>query len=74
MSRNPFDHEDSSYFVLVNEEEQHSLWPTFAECPAGWQVVYGEAARSTCLEYVEQHWADSRPESLRGRPANDVEA
>jgi uncharacterized protein YbdZ (MbtH family) len=46
-------------------EEQHSLWPTFADVPAGWQVVFGEATRASCLEYVEQPWTDMRPKSLR---------
>ena len=34
MSINPFDDDDGSFFVLVNDEEQHSLWPTFADVPA----------------------------------------
>jgi glycopeptidolipid biosynthesis protein len=69
VSINPFDDEDASYFVLVNDEEQHSLWPVFAEVPAGWRVVFGEAARAECLAYVEQHWTDIRPKSLRDRLA-----
>jgi uncharacterized protein YbdZ (MbtH family) len=67
VTTNPFDDEDGSFFVLVNDEEQHSLWPVFAEVPAGWQVAYGEASRSACLEYIEQNWADIRPKSLRDR-------
>lgn len=35
MSNNPFDDEAGTFFVLVNDEEQHSLWPTFADVPAG---------------------------------------
>jgi uncharacterized protein YbdZ (MbtH family) len=65
----PFDDDDGSFFVLVNDEEQHSLWPTFADVPAGWRVVYGEADRAACLDYVEQNWADIRPKSLRERLA-----
>jgi len=68
MSTNPFDDENGSFYVLVNDEEQYSLWPTFADVPAGWRVVYGGdqgAARSACLDYVEQHWSDLRPKSLR---------
>jgi uncharacterized protein YbdZ (MbtH family) len=37
---------------LVNDEEQHSLSPTFANVPASWRVVYGEADRAACLEYI----------------------
>jgi RND superfamily putative drug exporter len=47
-----------------------SLWPSFADVPAGWQVVYGEATRAECLEYIEQNWTDIRPRSLRERLAN----
>ena len=65
MSTNPFDDEDGRFFVLVNDEEQHSLWPAFAEVPAGWRVVFGEESRAACVEYVEKNWTDMRPKSLR---------
>jgi uncharacterized protein YbdZ (MbtH family) len=69
VSINPFDDDNGSFFVLVNDEEQHSLWPTFADVPAGWRVVYGEADRAACLDYIEQNWTDIRPKSLRDRLA-----
>ena len=53
MTTNPFDDDKGSFFVLVNDEEQHSLWPTFADIPDGWRVVYGEADRAACLDYIE---------------------
>ncbi len=65
MSNNPFDDEHGEFFVVVNDEEQHSLWPTFAEVPAGWRTVFGAAGRAECLAYVEAHWTDLRPRSLR---------
>ncbi|OBH96575.1 MbtH family protein [Mycobacterium sp. E2733] len=65
MSINPFDDDNGTFFVLVNGEDQHSLWPSFADIPAGWRVVFGEASRAECLEYVEQHWTDIRPKSLQ---------
>ncbi|BAX93507.1 MbtH family protein [Mycobacterium shigaense] len=65
MSVNPFDDENGTFFVLVNDEEQHSLWPTFSDVPDGWRVVYGEAARAECLDFIEQNWPDIRPKSLR---------
>jgi uncharacterized protein YbdZ (MbtH family) len=74
MSINPFDDDNGSFYVLVNNEEQHSLWPTFAEVPAGWQVVYGSdggASRAACLDYVEEHWTDLRPKSLRDAMSSD---
>jgi uncharacterized protein YbdZ (MbtH family) len=51
--------------VLVNDEDQHSLWPTFADLPAGWHKVFGAAGRAECLAYVEENWTDMRPRSLR---------
>ncbi|ORB83497.1 MbtH family protein [Mycobacterium kansasii] len=65
MSTNPFDDETGTFVVLVNDEEQHSLWPSFAEIPAGWHKVYGEASRADCLQYVEENWNDIRPKTLR---------
>ena len=65
MSTNPFDDDSGRFLVLVNAEEQHSMWPAFAEVPAGWRVVFGEAGRRECLDYVEEHWTDLRPRSLR---------
>ena len=64
MSTNPFENNDHTYFVLVNEEGQHSLWPAFATIPDGWQAVFGEQSRQACLDYVEEHWVDMRPKSL----------
>lgn len=61
---NPFDDEDGRFFVLVNDENQHSLWPTFADIPSGWNKVFGEASRAECLDYVNEHWTDLRPQSL----------
>ncbi|WP_040792270.1 MbtH family protein [Nocardia paucivorans] len=71
MSTNPFDDEDGRFFVLINNEEQYSLWPTFAEVPLGWRVVFGEDNRASCIEYVEKSWTDMRPKSLRDAMAAD---
>lgn len=62
---NPFDDPDAEFLVLVNDEDQHSLWPVFADVPAGWTTVFGPGAREAALEYVETHWTDMRPRSLR---------
>lgn len=74
MSINPFDDDNGSFFALVNDEDQHSLWPEFADIPAGWRVVYGAAARAACLDYIEQQWTDIRPKSLRDRLARDTDS
>ncbi len=69
MSINPFDDANAGFLVLVNDEEQHSLWPDFADVPAGWRVVYGESERAASLDNIEQNWTDIRPRSLRERLA-----
>ncbi|MGW1294063.1 MbtH family protein [Streptomyces sp. NPDC002533] len=68
---NPFEDEDGTYLVLVNVEGQHSLWPAFAEVPAGWTVAHPEDTRQASLEYVEQNWTDLRPRSLTESMAAD---
>jgi uncharacterized protein YbdZ (MbtH family) len=61
---NPFDDNDGTFFALVNDEGQYSLWPTFADVPDGWRVVYGQDSRDECLSYIEAEWTDMRPKSL----------
>lgn len=61
---NPFEDENGTYLVLRNDEGQYSLWPAFAEVPAGWETVHSEASRQECLDYVNEHWTDMRPNSL----------
>ena len=61
---NPFEDENATYHVLVNDEGQHSLWPSFKEVPAGWTVVHRSDSRAACLAYINEHWTDMRPKSL----------
>jgi uncharacterized protein YbdZ (MbtH family) len=65
MTVNPFDDENGEFYVVVNDEEQHSLWPTFADVPGGWHIVFGPAGRAESLGYVDENWTDMRPRSLR---------
>ena len=51
MSTNPFDDDNGTFVVLVNDEDQHSLWPTFADVPAGWRKV---DASKALIEYERQ--------------------
>jgi len=62
---NPFEADDQSYTALVNDEDQHSLWPAFAEVPRGWRVAHGPCSRKACLKYIEDNWTDIRPRSLK---------
>jgi MbtH protein len=64
LSTNPFDDEDGMFVVLVNEENQHSLWPAHIAVPEGWTIVHPEHTRQACLEYIEANWDDIRPRSL----------
>jgi uncharacterized protein YbdZ (MbtH family) len=61
---NPFDNEDGIFLVLVNVENQHSLWPSDIAAPGGWSIAHDADTRAACLDYIEQHWTDLRPASL----------
>nr|AGS49870.1 MbtH protein [uncultured bacterium esnapd18] len=60
---NPFEDEDAEYLVLINDEGQYSLWPVFADVPAGWRQVH-QGGRQECLNHIEENWVDMRPLSL----------
>ena len=62
---NPFDDESGEFLVLMNDEEQYSLWPAFKPVPAGWRATGPRGSRATCLDWIEQTWTDMRPKSLR---------
>ncbi|MFJ9607740.1 MbtH family protein [Kitasatospora sp. NPDC101176] len=62
---NPFDREDGTFLVLVNEEGQHSLWPSFAAVPEGWTVALEATDRATAVAHIETNWTDMRPLSLQ---------
>ena len=53
------------YVVVVNDEEQYSIWAEGRPVPAGWHAVGVSGPRETCLEHIEQVWTDMRPKSLR---------
>jgi MbtH protein len=61
---NPFEDENGVYHVLINDEGQHSLWPSFIEVPKGWTIVHNADSRAACLEFINRHWTDMRPNSL----------
>jgi uncharacterized protein YbdZ (MbtH family) len=61
---NPFDNEDGTFHLLVNDEGQYSLWPAFVDVPTGWSAVLASTTRQSCIDYVNEHWVDMRPRSL----------
>jgi MbtH protein len=60
------DQEDKTiYKVVVNHEEQYSIWPADREMPLGWEGVDKQGLKEECLAYIEEVWTDMRPLSLR---------
>lgn len=53
------------YEVVVNHEEQYSIWPAGRELPLGWNTVGKQGPKEACLSYIEEVWTDMRPLSLR---------
>jgi MbtH protein len=53
------------YDIVVNHEEQYSLWPVGRELPAGWNKIGYTGTKEECLAHIEEIWTDMRPLSLR---------
>jgi MbtH protein len=58
---------DAIYTVVMNDEEQYSIWPADRELPLGWHTVGKTGTREECLAYIQEVWTDMRPKSLRDR-------
>ena len=54
-----------TYLVVMNHEEQYSIWPDYKEIPKGWRSVGKSGSKKVCLDYVDEVWTDMRPLSLR---------
>jgi MbtH protein len=59
------DEDNTVYQVVVNHEEQYSLWPEWKEIPGGWKATEKIGKKQECLDYVKEVWTDMRPLSLR---------
>jgi MbtH protein len=59
------DNNAEQFRVVVNHEEQYSIWPAGRALPAGWREEGTVASREECLEHIEVVWTDMRPLSLR---------
>ena len=64
-ARDMFDDEKTIFEVVVNHEEQYSIWPAEREVPLGWRLVGKRGPKADCLAYIEEVWVDMRPLSLR---------
>lgn len=60
-----WDSPDTRFLVVVNHEEQYSIWPDYKALPGGWRAVDKQGSKEECLAYIESVWTDMRPLSLR---------
>jgi MbtH protein len=64
----PAEKEDRTiYKVVVNHEEQYSIWPEFRENALGWKSAGKSGTKEECLAYIKEVWTDMRPLSLRNK-------
>ncbi|MEO8378415.1 MAG: MbtH family protein [Acidobacteriota bacterium] len=57
------------YKVIINTEEQYSIWPADREIPLGWSEAGFQGGKRECLAHIEEVWTDMRPLSLRKKMA-----
>jgi MbtH protein len=60
-----FDDPEAIFHVVINGEEQYSIWPVALPVPDGWRTTEFEGTKDACLERIEAEWIDMRPRSLR---------
>lgn len=65
MTWNENEEDNTIYQVVVNQEEQYSIWPEYKDVPNGWLVVGSKGLKQECLDYIKNIWTDMRPLSLR---------
>jgi MbtH protein len=63
------DDDDVIYTVVVNHEEQYSIWPSYKPLPPGWNAAGKTGPKKDCLAYIAEVWTDMRPLSLRKKMA-----
>ena len=69
------DREDNTiYRVVVNQEEQYSIWPEDRELPLGWRDAGKRGPKQECLDYIKEVWTDMRPLSLRKKMESAAKA
>ena len=66
--------DDRIYIVVVNDDEQYSIWLAHKTIPAGWRDVGKRGPKVECLEYIKEVWTDMRPLSLRRQMEADAAA
>lgn len=68
------DGHEAQFKVVVNDEEQYSVWPAARPNPAGWSDEGTSGSKQDCVEHIDQVWTDLRPRSLRDRMAAAADA
>ena len=68
------DADKRSYLVVVNDEEQYSIWLADRELPPGWRAEGKSGTKDECLAHISEVWTDMRPRSLRIQMAADANA
>ncbi|MDR6474425.1 MbtH protein [Burkholderia sp. OAS925] len=66
--------ENSNFVVVVNDEEQYSIWPDYKAIPAGWREAGKSGRKDECLQWIDEVWTDMRPLSLRKAMAESAAA
>jgi non-ribosomal peptide synthetase component F len=61
----PDESQTQPYAVVLNDEEQYSIWPAERDLPAGWRQDGFTGTEEECLAYIDETWTDMRPASLR---------
>ena len=64
--------DNTVYKVVINHEEQYSIWPVDRENALGWNDVGKEGPKQDCLDYINEVWTDMRPLSLRKKMEEDA--
>ncbi|MBF8187071.1 MbtH family protein [Nonomuraea sp. K274] len=59
------DDDNRTYVVVINHEEQYSIWPADRDLPAGWKQSGPTGSKAECLAHIKEVWTDMRPLSLR---------
>ena len=67
----PTDEQDdpTTYDVVLNDEEQYSIWPAHKTLPGGWRLEGKQGTKGECLSHIERVWTDMRPLSLQRKMA-----
>lgn len=66
------ENDDREFCVVVNDEEQYSIWPIDRDLPLGWKSTGKQGTKEECLNYIEEIWTDMRPLSLRKKMEEDA--